>query len=118
MVVWATFGKVTTNVFIDTGVMVIGCHKLLNLDNHVVAEGFHVHVWKLTGQEITKKVELGLMSVHGSRPFLFKKMEETVNKGVVSVRAQVQFSFKSGVHRANEKHLSVVIVLAIVCVEV
>ena len=65
----------------------VGCYELPNLYDRVITEGFDIHVWKLTGQEITKKVELGLMSVHGSRTFLLKKMEEIVHKGVISIGA-------------------------------
>ena len=87
LVIRATFGKVATNIFVHTRILVIGCYELPDFNDHVIAKGFYIHVWKLTGQEITKKVELGLMSVHGSRPFLLEKVEETVDKGVVSVGA-------------------------------
>ena len=87
LVVRAAFCEVATNIFVHAGIIVIGCYELSNLDDHVIAKGFHIHVWKLTGQEIAKKVELGLMSVHGSRPFFFEKMEEIIDEGVVGVRA-------------------------------
>ena len=86
LVIWATFGKVATNIFVDTGIVVVGGCKLSNLDDHTVTEGFDVCVWKLLGQEVAKEVKLGLMSIHGAGAFLLKKMEETVHKSVVVFR--------------------------------
>ena len=64
----------------------VGCYELPNLYDRVITEGFDVHVGKLTGQEITKKVEFGLMSIHGPGMFLFKWVKEVVHKGVLVVQ--------------------------------
>ena len=87
LVVRAAFGEVATNIFVHARVVVIGCYKLSNLNYHAIAKGFHIHIRKLTGQEIAKKVELGLMSVQGPGTFLLEKLEEAVNKGVIVIGA-------------------------------
>ena len=61
--------------------MVCG-YKHLDFYYGMVAEGFNIHVWELTGQKVVKEVKLGLMSVHGAQAFLLKKTEETVHEGV------------------------------------
>ena len=86
VIVGRAFGEIAKDILIDAGVAVVGGCKLANLDHRAVAEGLCVDVWKLTGQEITKKVEFGLMSVHGAGAFLLKKMKETVHEGIVIIR--------------------------------
>ena len=94
LVAGAAFGEVTTNIFFNAGVAVIGCNKLANLDYREVTKGLHVHVGELTGQDIAKEVKLGLMSVHGPGTLLFKKVEETVDKGIVVFQPWIQLAFQ------------------------
>ena len=89
VVVRAAFGEIAADIFVDTGITVIGCHELLNLNHRKVTEGFHNRIGKLTGQEVAKKVELGLMSIHGLGMFLLKKVKEIVHKGFFVIRHQV-----------------------------